>query len=512
MADGYGGGRSFVLPDGRRASVAGPWVGRVVCIALLAAALSSSVHAATASAAGRGFSWTPSQTEPYSVCGRPKPGRAECLAIAVPSASALSSSSLLRPVSPVAVNPTYTGTGVGGGYGPADLRSAYNLPSETSGSGQTVGIVDAYNDPDAESDLAAYRSQYGLPACTTANGCFKKVNQTGGTSYPTNEPSWSVEISLDVDMVSAACPNCHILLVEASSSSSANLYASEDEAAALGATEISNSWVGGEESGETSDDKYFDHPGVPITAGAGDSGYQVNYPASSQYVIAVGGTRLSQASNSRGWSETVWSEKPTQGTGSGCSAYEPKPSWQTDKGCTHKTNNDVAADASVETPLSVADSYELPTKFAERSTQPGWTLVGGTSAATPLIAGAMALASPYTRSLGADAFYKEEASGGGINDVVSGSDGKCTPPAEHEYLCTAEVGYDGPTGVGTPWGAPQAPPTVVTKAASSIAQTTATLNATVNPNGGSVAAMQARIRHHHLLRIERALHAVAGSR
>ena len=199
---------------------------------------------------------------------------------------------------------------------------------------------------------------------------------------------------------------------------------------------------------------------MPITAGSGDSGYQVNYPASSQYVIAVGGTKLSQASNSRGWSETVWSEKPTQGTGSGCSAYEPKPSWQTDKGCTHKTNNDTAADASVETPLSVADSYELPTKFAERSTQPGWTLVGGTSAATPLVAGAMALASPYTRSLvGGHAFYLEEAAGGGVNDVVSGSDGTCTPPAEHEYLCTAGVGYDGPTGAGTPWGAPQAPPT-----------------------------------------------------
>ena len=485
MADRYG-GRGFALPGGRWAS-GSRWMGRVACFAVVAVALPGSVLAGTAGASGRGFSWTPSKTEPYSVCGRPEPGQAACLAIAVPSASALSSSSLLRPVSPVAVNPTYTGTGVGGGYGPSDLRSAYNLPSSTAGSGQTVGIVDAYNDPDAESDLAAYRSQYGLSACTTANGCFKKVNQTGGTTYPANEASWSVEISLDVDMVSAACPNCHILLVEATSATSANLYASEDEAAALGATEISNSWVGGEESGETSEDKYFDHPGVPITAGAGDSGYQVNYPASSQYVIAVGGTKLTQASNSRGWSETVWSEKPTQGTGSGCSAYEPKPSWQTDKGCTHKTNNDVAADASVETPLSVADSYELPTKFAERSPQPGWTLVGGTSAATPLVAGAMALASPYTRSLvGGHAFYLEQASGGGINDVVSGSDGKCTPPAEHEYLCTAGVGYDGPTGVGTPWGAPQAPPTVVTKAGSSITATSATISATVNPNGGSV--------------------------
>ena len=335
--------------------------------------------------------------------------------------------------------------------------------------------------------IRPYRSQYGLSACTTANGCFRKVNQSGGTSYPAANSEWSVEISLDVDMVSAACPNCHILVVEASSSSTANLDTAEDEAVALGATEVSNSFAGPETSGETSTDKHFNHPGVPIVAGAGDHGYGVEYPAASQYVIAAGGTRLTQASNSRGWSETVWDEPAKEiGTGSGCSAFEPKPAWQGDKGCTHKTVGDVAADAAVETPLSVADSFELPAKYAERSTQPGWTQVAGTSAASPFIAGTIALASPHTKSLGAAAFYMEAASGGGINDVVSGSDGKCTPPAEHEYLCTAEVGYDGPTGVGTPDGAPQAPPTVVTKAGSSITQTSASLNATVNPNGGPV--------------------------
>src|SRR5208282_4992812 len=449
-------------------------------------------HTQAASAYGRGFSWTPSSTEPYATCGHPAPGHAACLAVIVPPYSTGALTESLKEADPASASPAYTGTGIGGGYDPADLRSAYNLPTGSQGTGQTVGIVDAYNDPDAESDLAAYRSQYGLPACTTANGCFKKVSQTGSTtSLPSNEPSWSVEMSLDVDMVSAACPNCHILLVEATTSSSANLYASEDEAATLGASEISNSWVGGEESGETSNDKYFDHPGVPITAGAGDDGYQVNYPASSQYVIAVGGTKLTQASNSRGWTETVWEEKEKGiGTGSGCSAYEPKPSWQTDKGCTHKTNNDVAADAAVESPLSVADSYELPTKFAERSTQPGWTLVAGTSVASPFIAATMALASPHTRSLGADAFYMEAASGGGINDVVSGSNGKCTPPAEDEYLCTAEVGYDGPTGVGTPWGAPQAPPAVVTKAGSSIPPTTASLHSLTDPPLGLTVAFK----------------------
>ncbi len=338
MADECG-GDGCELPARRRGVLGGRWAVRAVVLTALA--LAGALHTQAASANGRGFSWTPSKTEPYATCGHPTPGHAACLAVVVPPYSAGSLTESLKEADPASASPAYTGTGIGGGYDPADLRSAYNLPTGSQGTGQTVAIVDAYNDPDAESDLAAYRSQYGLPACTTANGCFKKVNQTGGTtSYPASNAEWSVEMSLDVDMVSAACPNCHILLVEASSNSSANLYAAEDEAATLGATEISNSWVGGEESGETSNDKYFDHPGVPITAGSGDSGYQVNYPASSQYVIAVGGTKLSQASNSRGWSETVWSEKPTQGTGSGCSAYEPKPSWQTDKGCTHKTNND----------------------------------------------------------------------------------------------------------------------------------------------------------------------------
>jgi len=156
---------------------------------------------------------------------------------------------------------------VGGGYAPADLRSAYNLPSESAGSGQTVAIVDAYNDPDAESDLASYRSRYGISGCTTGDGCFRKVNQTGGTSYPTANAGWAVEISLDLDMVSAACPNCHILLVEASSNSNGDLYTAEDEAVALGASEVSNSWGGEEESSETSDDSYFRHTAVPIAPG-----------------------------------------------------------------------------------------------------------------------------------------------------------------------------------------------------------------------------------------------------
>jgi hypothetical protein len=419
------------------------------------------------------------------VCGRPTPRHAACLAILVPSTTGLSSSSALLQAAPGELSPTVTptlqGTGVGGGFAPADLRSAYDLPSEADGSGQTVAIVDAYDDPEAEKDLERYRAHYGIAACTTANGCFKKVNQKGETtSLPKAEASWAVEISLDLDMVSAACPKCHILLVEAINNSDENLYTAEDQAAKLGASEISNSWAGEEYSGETSDDTYFDHPGVPIFASAGDDDYGVYYPAASQYVVAVGGTALKKASSSRGWSETVW-----KGTGSGCSEYELKPAWQTaSPDCEKRTNNDIAAVASPETPVSIADSYKLPREFSQP--EAGWTLVGGTSVSSPLMAGTMALADAYTKSFGgADAYYKEAVQNGTgvLNNVTSGSNGSCG-----DYLCKGEVGYNGPTGLGSPYGAPivTEEPTIVTKAASSLTQTTATLNGTVNPDGEEV--------------------------
>ncbi|WP_420856331.1 S53 family peptidase, partial [Streptomyces malaysiense] len=206
------------------------------------------------------------------------------------------------------------------GLSPANLHSAYNLPT-SAGSGMTVGIVDAYNDPNAESDLATYRSQYGLSACTKANGCFKQVSQTGSTtSLPTNDSGWAGEEMLDIDMVSAVCPNCNIILVEANAATMADLGAAENEAVALGAKFVSNSWGGGEDSTQTSDDaSYFKHPGVAITVSSGDSAYGAEYPATSQYVTAVGGTALTTASNSRGWSESVWKTSSSEGTGSGCS-------------------------------------------------------------------------------------------------------------------------------------------------------------------------------------------------
>ena len=323
------------------------------------------------------------------------------------------------------------------GYGPSDLRSAYAL-SSTTGVGQTVAIVDAYDDKTAAADLATYRSNYGLPACTTANGCFKKVNQSGvAGSYPANNVGWATEISLDLDMVSAICPNCHILLVEAKTNANANLYAAEDTAARLGATEISNSYGGSESSSDPSSNVHFNHPGIAITVSAGDSGYGVEYPAASPYVTAVGGTSLTRTAN--GWSESAWS-----GTGSGCSAYEPKQSWQTDGGCARRTVVDVSAVADPNTGVAVYDSNCNVFQQLLGNCFTGWGEVGGTSASSPIIAGVYALAGNAASLQYGSAPY---AATGQLHDVTSGSNGSCGT-----YLCTAGAGYDGPTGLGTPNG------------------------------------------------------------
>jgi subtilase family serine protease len=315
------------------------------------------------------------------------------------------------------------------GYSPADLRGAYKLGNAiTGGAGQTIAIVDAYDDPSAESDLAAYRSQFGMTACTTANGCFRKVDQNGGAGYPRADRGWAEEISLDLDMASAICPGCHILLVEASSSSMTNLAAAVRRAAALGATQISNSYGGTEFKSETSYDSSYNQPGIAITVSSGDSGYGAEYPAASPYVTAVGGTSLTRASNARGWSETAWS-----GAGSGCSAYEPKPSRQTDAGCSRRTVADVSADADPNTGVSVYDTFH----------NGGWLVFGGTSVAAPLIAGVYAL-----QGNGATPAAAPYAGAGSLFDITGGSNGSCGG----SYLCTAVVGFDGPTGLGTPNG------------------------------------------------------------
>ncbi len=339
--------------------------------------------------------------------------------------------------------------GDNGAYDPSYLQSAYDVASAAAadggGVGQIVALVDAYNDPNIAGDLAYYRSYFGLPACAAgtvsagATSCvFEKVSQTGSTSsYPSGNSSWGVEESLDVEMVSAICPNCQILLVEANSNSLSDLGAAVNEAVSLGANVVSNSYGGSEYSSETSDSlTYYDHPGVAVVASSGDNGYGVEFPAASPYVTAVGGTSLTQLTNTgtRDGSETAWS-----GAGAGCSAYEPKPSWQKDTGCANRTVADVSAVADPNTGVWVYDTYG----------NSGWAIYGGTSVASPIIASFYALAANPLSSGGVPAAYAY-ASPSVLYDVTSGSDGSCSAT----YLCTAVAGYDGPTGLGTPGGSP----------------------------------------------------------
>jgi subtilase family serine protease len=336
------------------------------------------------------------------------------------------------------------------GLGPSQIQSAYKL-SGLNAAGRTVAVVDAYNDPKAASDLATYRSAYGLSACTVANGCFKQVNQNGAASpLPSGDYGWAEEESLDLDAISAACPTCHILLVEANSANTSDLATAENTAAkTAGVGAISNSYGGSEASSETSTDSSYNHPGVAITVSSGDSGYGVEYPAASRYVTAVGGTTLTQASNARGWTETAWS-----GAGSGCSAYEPKPSWQLDTGCAKRTVADVSADADPNSGLGVYDTYNScgSSSFCDYLIEvgavqglDGWAQVGGTSLSSPLTASVYTLAG-NTASVSYGSYPYSHTSS--LFDVTSGSNGSCSG----SYLCTAGTGYDGPTGLGTPNG------------------------------------------------------------
>jgi subtilase family serine protease len=318
------------------------------------------------------------------------------------------------------------------GYGPSSIQSAYKLSGLSAG-GRTVAIVDAYNDPTAEADLGVYRSQFGLPACTSATGCFKKVSQTGSTTaLPATNAGWAQEVSLDLDMVSAACPTCHILLVEAKTASTANLGTGVNQAAkTAGVVAISNSY-GGSDARDTTYGKYYKHPGIAVTASTGDSGFQGgSYPADSAYVTAVGGTSLRTSTSSRGWTETAWS-----GAGSGCSAFNTAVAPFATTGCNKRAMADVSAVADPNTGVAVYDS----TKYQGFS---GWLVFGGTSASSPIVASIFALSG---RTTGYPAALYSHASS--LFDVTSGSNGSCSPTK----WCHAGAGWDGPTGLGTPNG------------------------------------------------------------
>jgi PKD repeat protein len=400
--------------------------------------------------------------------------------------------------------------GPAGGLTPAQLASAYTYSPTTGGTGQTVAIVDAYDDPNIESDLASFDSYYGLPGCTSENGCFKKVSQTGSTSSlpAADESGWSVEISLDVETVRAACRNCKILLVEANSPSFANLATAVDKAVSLGATEVSNSYGGPEAEIEQA---AYNHPGVVITAATGDLGYddftyinegeeppqRPNVPAAFPSVVAVGGTTLKLEEDGTRASEKVWNgmgpgddgEYIEGVSGGGCSTSFSAQLWQRDvpgfgaSGCgTKRLDADVAADADPYTGLDIYDSYKCSEYCPENTVDGGWITVGGTSLSTPLIASLYGLAG------GSDGvrypaltLYGHVSDSSDLYDVTKGANGFCggegiseckqdfcirfevSPCAspnevfgrvdcEGTTACNAAPGFDGPSGVGTPNG------------------------------------------------------------
>ena len=316
------------------------------------------------------------------------------------------------------------------GLAPADLTAAYKVPATVSTA--TIAIVDAQDDPEAEADLAVYREQFGLPACTTANGCFTKVNEQGkATPLPTADQGWAGEIMLDIEMASAVCPTCKILLVEADQPTTKDLGTAVNTAVSLGATVVSNSYGGAEEAtDENADNAYYHHKGVAIFASSGDNGYGVSYPASGRWVIGVSGTSLARSASSRGWAEQAWS-----GAGSGCSEFTVKPSWQNDTDCKTKMVSDLSAVADPDTGVAVYDKYGSG----------GWAVYGGTSVASPLVASIFAA---MGHGIVSGSYVWEHSTD--YHDVTKGRNGTCV--AADMYYCTSGKDYDGPTGWGTPNG------------------------------------------------------------
>lgn len=393
-------------------------VAAVGAATLVAIAVATGLPAASAAPAGK--------LHPTRVCSATTAkGEATCHALKMVDA---------KGVAPAAATPP------AGGLDPTELKNAYKLTGLTSG-GRTVAIVDAYGYPNLERDLGVYRSTFGLSACTRANGCLRVINQTGGTSLPRTNVGWAQEQALDVDAVSAACPDCKILVVQAKSASFANLGVAVNTAAAQpGVVAISNSYGSTGDAPDSTYGSYYNHPGIAVTASTGDNGYQGgSYPASSSYVTAVGGTSLVADSSARGWSETVWS-----GAGSGCSTYNTAlaaaASFGT--GCAKRAMADVSAAAD-------PGKGGLAVYYPTTSTSSTWGQFGGTSESSPIIAAVYALAGHTGPGVGGYPNATPYGHTGSLFDVTSGNNGTC-PTTQ---WCTARSGWDGPTGLGTPNGA-----------------------------------------------------------
>jgi IPT/TIG domain len=435
-------GRLRSCEEEQRSTWARTWlVGLLIAALALVVALGSSVVAASAGAA------VPSTESAHRACGAPSPGAAACTALRL--------TSVARAAAP------FASPGAAQFLTPQALHSAYALPTETqSSSAQTIAVTDAFDDPTAEADLGVYDETFGLPSCTSANGCFRKLNEHGQASpLPPVEGEWASEISIDVQMAHAICQNCHVLLVEASSEEFSDLGTAVNAAVKAGATEVSNSYGGPEEPALASlfselNASYYEHAGVVITASSGDCGYlnegcsgrlaAADFPASSPDVVAVGGTSLNKRKEV--WSSTVW-----QGAGSGCSQIFAAPSWQSalpafaSTGCgTGRSVTDVSAIANPSTGVEIYDSTpEYP------GAPTGWGVWGGTSVASPIIAAEFALAGgSHGVAFPAATLYSHLGDSEDLYDVVSGANGECGASVS----CQGAVGYDGPTGVGSPIG------------------------------------------------------------
>ena len=416
-------------------------------------ALPTSGVAAARATAASAASTLKSTTNARPLCGPAKPGFARCFAVLrtdlryeTPPEYRAVRGIAQRDLATAALADRY------GPLAPEQLQQAYNLPSSTAGSGQTVGIIDAYSDPTAESDLAVYRRQFKLPPCTTRNGCLQILNQEGKIApLPPPDGGWAGEISLDLDMVSAICPNCHIVLVEANSERGHDLSSSVRIAAAAGAAQISNSYginECNERCQQPAGASDYNIPNTIVTASSGDSTWFAGpqSPADFGTVVAVGGTSLYPVSGSRGWLEIAWSD-----AGSSCSKFFAKPTWiRASVSCPGKMRP--IADVS-----AVADPFTGVLVFESYPNKKGYFYVfGGTSVSSPIIASVYALAGNAASQTFGSLLYT--APKGALTDVMAGRNGwagilnsarqLCKPVA----ICTAMPGYDGPTGMGTPWG------------------------------------------------------------
>jgi Subtilase family len=464
---------------------------RGISVAILA--MACSMFCAPAVQASRVSPLPASDYTVDSACAAPGPGRVSCLAQLLVAKTA-AARARTHPVGMSVAHAITAGSASEGAEGlrPQDLRNAYfpgEAPDAPASEPQTIAIVDAYNDPEAEADLGVYDNEFHLPECTTANGCFEQVNEHGETGKPpfpatalakaekeatcessSAEPSvraaacktieevdgWSLETALDIEMAHAICQNCHIVLVEADEAEEAPLEVSEDTAVGLGAGEVSNSWAGGE---PLTDSEAFNHPGTVITFAAGDRGYLnwgrtkkeeelygekagVNYPASSPHVIAVGGTSLELNSTHEAWKEeSVW-----VGSGGGCSLNFKAQPWQSgvsdwsSVGCENRRAvSDIAADGDPYTGVAVYDTVPyIPLGAGLKSaTVFGWTPVGGTSASTPMIAAMFALAGgSHGVQYPAQTLYSHLGSAS-LHDVTEGANGKCR--GEYSAGCSGSM-------------------------------------------------------------------------